>query len=77
MGHRPEEADALQKAKEQRRVAQRRQRAANIGHQKDEEDDGVDFHERLTELNEELEQLNSVAKGLEDQIGKNISELLK
>jgi type I restriction enzyme M protein len=43
----------------------------------DEEDDGVDFHEKLTELNEELEGLKREAKELEDHISKNISELLK
>ena len=37
----PEERDAFQEAQEQRRIAQRCQRAADIGHQKDEEDDGV------------------------------------
>ena len=42
----------------------------------DEEDDGVDFHERLRELNNELENLNAEAKELEDRISTNISELL-
>ena len=42
----------------------------------DEEDDGVDFHERLGELNSELENLNADAKGLQDQISNNIRELL-
>jgi type I restriction enzyme M protein len=43
----------------------------------DEEDDGVDFHDRLSELNEELEGLNDKARELEEQIGKNITELLR
>jgi type I restriction enzyme M protein len=42
----------------------------------EEEDDGVDFKVRLEELHEELETLNRGAKELEEQIGKNISELL-
>ena len=40
------------------------------------DDDGVDFKVRLEELNEELEVLNSEARGLEKRIGKNILELL-
>tara|TARA_Y100000588_G_scaffold46927_1_gene44281 strand:+ start:393 stop:1934 length:1542 start_codon:yes stop_codon:yes gene_type:complete len=43
----------------------------------DEEDDGVDFHERLSELNEELEKLNAEAKILEKLIGHNIEDLLE
>ena len=39
----PEEIDALQEAQEQRRVAERRQRAADIRHQEDEEHHGVDL----------------------------------
>ena len=39
----------------------------------DEEDDGVDFHERLTELNDELNSLNAEAGELESQISNNIS----
>jgi len=42
----------------------------------DEEDDGVDFHERLTELNEELEALNSEARNLKDQINHHVREIL-
>ena len=42
----------------------------------DEEDDGVDFNERLTELNDELSSLNEEAGELESQISNNISELL-
>ncbi len=34
---RPEEVDALQESQEQRRIAERRQRAADVGHQEDEE----------------------------------------
>ena len=43
----------------------------------DEEDDGVDFHERLTELNNELNSLNAAAGELESQITNNISCLLR
>jgi len=43
----------------------------------EEEDDGVDFHERLSELNIELEKLNAEAKILEKLIGHNIEELLE
>ena len=42
----------------------------------DEDDDGVDFHERLTELNSELNSLNKEASELESDISNNISELL-
>ncbi len=35
-----------------------------------------DFEERIEELNEELEQLNAEARGLENQISKNIEEVL-
>ena len=42
----------------------------------DEDDDGVDFHERLSELNDELEGLNSEAQKLGEQISKNITGLL-
>ena len=42
----------------------------------DEEDDGVDFHERLKELNDELNTLNQEASELEGQISNNISRLL-
>ena len=38
----PEEIDAAQEADEQRRIAERRQRAADIGDQEDEENDDVD-----------------------------------
>ena len=40
-GGRPEEIDAAQEADEQRRVAERRQRAADVGDQEDEEDDDM------------------------------------
>ena len=39
--------------------------------------DDVDFLERLQELNEELELLNAEARGLEEQISENVSELLE
>jgi type I restriction enzyme M protein len=39
-------------------------------------DDGIDFRERLEELNEELEKLNSEAKDLEERIAANVAELL-
>ena len=42
----------------------------------DQDDDGIDFYERLEELNEELEVLNSEARELEERISNNISELL-
>ena len=40
------------------------------------DDDDVDFAERLEELNEELEILNSEARELEERIAHNVSELL-
>jgi len=40
-------------------------------------DDGFDFHERLEELNEELETLNLEARLLEDRIAENITKLLE
>jgi hypothetical protein len=39
----PEEIDAVQEADEQRRIAERGERAADIGHEKDEEHDDVDI----------------------------------
>ncbi len=42
----------------------------------DREEDDFDFAERLEELNEELEVLNSEARELEEQIAENMSELL-
>ena len=41
----------------------------------DEEDDGIDFHERISELNSELKELNSEARKLEDDISRNIDLL--
>jgi len=41
------------------------------------EDDGFDFKEKLGELNEQLETLNSEARGLEKRISKNVTELLE
>ena len=42
-----------------------------------EEDDGVDFEERLTELHEELEVLNSEVYELEERISGTIAMLLE
>jgi type I restriction enzyme M protein len=39
--------------------------------------ENVDFAERLEELNEELEKLNAEARGLEERIGENVSQLLQ
>ena len=39
-------------------------------------DDGVDFHERLQELNAELERLNAEAHQLEERIAGNVRKLL-
>ncbi|HVB52680.1 MAG TPA: class I SAM-dependent DNA methyltransferase [Candidatus Acidoferrales bacterium] len=41
------------------------------------EDDGLDFHARLEELNEELEKLNTEAARLQERIAANITELLR
>ena len=40
------------------------------------EEEGVDFYERLEELNEELEQLNLEAKEPEDRIAENIEKII-
>lgn len=40
------------------------------------EDDGVDFRERLTELQAELEDLNTEAMQLQDAIAENVAEVL-
>lgn len=42
----------------------------------DREEDDFDFHERLSELNEELEQLNVEARELEEVIARNLSSVL-
>ena len=42
----------------------------------DEEDDGVDFHERLSELNDELNSLNKEAISISVEIQKNIINIL-
>jgi type I restriction enzyme M protein len=42
-----------------------------------EEGDGIDFKERLEELNEELETLNKEAKELEEQIAENIAMIFE
>ncbi|MCF6155348.1 MAG: SAM-dependent DNA methyltransferase [Candidatus Brocadia sp.] len=39
------------------------------------EEEGVDFYERLEELNEELEQLNAEAREIEDRIAENVARL--
>mgnify|MGYP001574698039 FL=1 len=41
------------------------------------EDDGIDFYERLEELNEELEQLNIEGRDLEERIAENVEKLLE
>ncbi len=41
------------------------------------EQDNFDFMERLEELNEELEVLNSEARELEDRIAENVGKLLE
>lgn len=41
------------------------------------EEEEFDFAERLSELNEELEILNSEAKGLEGKIAENVVKLLE
>ncbi len=41
------------------------------------EDEDFDFQARLTELNEELEQLNAEAHELEAQIAENVNDILK
>jgi type I restriction enzyme M protein len=40
------------------------------------ENDGIDFHVRLEELNEELEKLNVEAVELQERIGANVAEIL-
>jgi len=42
----------------------------------DEIDDGIEFHERLAELNDELNSLNKEADKLKSQISNNVKELL-
>ena len=42
-----------------------------------EEEDDFDFHERLAELNDELQGLNAEARELEERIGANVSGLLE
>jgi type I restriction enzyme M protein len=44
---------------------------------KEAEDDGIDFYEKLEELNEELEKLNGEARELEERIGENVVKLLE
>ncbi|MDP7591840.1 MAG: SAM-dependent DNA methyltransferase, partial [Litorilituus sp.] len=42
----------------------------------EQEDDGVDFKERLGELHDELEKLNAEARVLEAKISHNIKQIL-
>ena len=42
----------------------------------DEEDDGIDFQERLSELNDELNDLNQKSSNIEESINKNINLIL-
>jgi type I restriction enzyme M protein len=44
---------------------------------REQEDDGLDFAERLQELNEELETLNSEARTLEERIATSVTKLLE
>jgi type I restriction enzyme M protein len=44
---------------------------------KEREEDDFDFHERLGELNEELEVLNAEARELEERIAENVTGLLE
>jgi len=44
---------------------------------KKEEDDGIDFKEKISELNLELEKLNEESHKLEEEISNNVKELLK
>lgn len=41
------------------------------------EEEGVDFYERLEELNEELEKLNAEAKDMEERIAENVEKLFE
>ena len=41
------------------------------------EEEGIDFYERLEELNEELEKLNAEAKDMEERIAENVAKLLE
>jgi len=43
----------------------------------DREEEEFDFYERLEELNEELEVLNSEARELEDRIAENVAKILE
>lgn len=44
---------------------------------REQEDDGLDFAERLRELNEELEALNAEARTVEERIPENVTRLLE
>lgn len=41
------------------------------------EEEGIDFYERLEELNEELEKLNAEAKDMEERIADNMAKLFE
>ena len=41
------------------------------------EEEGIDFYEKLEELNEELEKLNAEAKDMEERIAENVAKLLE
>ncbi len=41
------------------------------------EEEGIDFYERLEELNEELEKLNAEAKDMEERIADNVTKLFE
>lgn len=41
------------------------------------EEEGIDFYEKLEELNEELEKLNAEAKDMEERIADNVAKLME
>jgi len=43
----------------------------------EEEEEDVDFYERLEALNEELEKLNAEAKDMEERIAENVAKLFE
>ena len=47
-----------------------------VGIAEKEEEEDFDFEAKLEEYNEELEQLNKESKVLQEQISKNVNELL-
>ena len=67
MTRRPEKIDAVQEADEQRRVAERGQRAADIGDQDDEEDDHMNVVEaRRVRAQQRPDQDHGGAGGADD-----------